>query len=334
MTSISPHISSSFRLGALELPNRLAQAPMAGISTRAFRLQARRHGAGLCCTEMVSSYGLHYNNRRTAAMLELTPAEQPVAVQLFGNHPDIMAEAAAAAGAAGAAVVDINMGCPVRKVVKTGAGVALMDEPELAERIVAAAVATASRPVTVKIRSGTRSQSADSFAKRMAAAGAAAVCIHPRLAVQGRKGKADHEVTAGLAAALEVPVIASGDIDSAASAAAVMGRTGCAAVMVGRACLGNPWLFGDILAGEGSGGRPLGETLAEMEHFYHDLEGEMGEERAVRFMRKFYGWYLARFRPGEALRDGLRRADGFAEALGLISAWAGARDEGSDAVPE
>jgi len=154
MTHTTSHISEPFRIGSVQLPNRLVQAPMAGISGRAFRLQARRFGAGLLTTEMISSHGIHYHNRRTQAMLELMEEEHPVAMQLFGNDPGVMAEAALAAEAAGADIIDINMGCPVRKVVKTGAGVALMGDEALAARLTAAVSAAVSVPVTVKIRSG------------------------------------------------------------------------------------------------------------------------------------------------------------------------------------
>jgi nifR3 family TIM-barrel protein len=292
---------------------------MAGISNRAFRVQARRHGAGLTCTEMVSSYGVHYRNRRTIAMLTLTAAEHPVAVQIFGSDPGIMAEAAVAAEKAGADLVDINMGCPVRKVVKTGAGVALMEDPELAASIIRATTAAVKIPVTVKFRSGPRKDNnALDFALRLEEAGAAALCIHPRLGDQGRKGHADHSVTAALVSRARIPVVASGDIDSAASAARVMAETGCAAVMIGRAALGNPWLFSDILSGSGAGFRRLDETLVEMTRFYRDLEDEVGNERAVRLMRKFYGWYLAPFKINTGLRQGLRTARDFPTALAVI----------------
>jgi nifR3 family TIM-barrel protein len=328
MTSISSHIVSSFKLGTLDLPNRLMQAPMAGISNRAFRLQARRHGVGLTFSEMVSSYGVHYRNRRTHAMLELTDDEHPVAIQIFGSDPEIMAEAAVAVEQAGADLVDINMGCPVRKVVKTGAGVALMEDPELAARIVSSVVAAVRIPVTAKFRSGPRKENtALEFALRLADAGASSLCIHPRFGVQGLKGRADHAVTATLVTRLAVPVIASGDIDSADAAATVMRDTGCMAVMVGQAALGNPWLYGDILAGSGAGRRPLSETLAELERFYHDLEEEVGEERAVRWIRKFYGWYLAPFKPDSELRQGMRTATGFTDAFDMLQDWSG-RDRG------
>lgn len=301
----------------MRLPNRLAQAPMAGISGRAFRLQALRFGVGLAATEMISSYGVHYRNRRTLEMLRLTHDEHPVSVQLFGNDPELMAAAAVAAAEAGADLIDVNMGCPVRKVVKTGAGAALMGDGKLAARIVAAMTAAVPVPVTAKIRSGLGEVNAVPFGRKLAAAGAAAVCIHPRLAGQGLKGRADHGITRKLAEELDVPVIGSGDIDSPAAAAALL-EAGCAMVMVGQAALGNPWIFADLLAGREPGRRPISEVLAEMSRFNADLVEEVGPDSAARAMRKFYGWYLKPFKPDPQLRDGLRRAAGFEEAEALI----------------
>ena len=322
MTHTTSHITEPFNIGAVGLPNRLVQAPMAGVSSRAFRLQARRFGAGLVTTEMISSYGVRYRNPRTLAMLELLEEEHPAAVQLFGARPDVMAEAAKAAEAAGADIIDINMGCPVRKVVKTGAGVALMADEELAAGLTAAVADAVNVPVTVKLRSGAGNEvTAPSLAVRLQEAGAAAVCIHPRLAKQAYKGKADHSVSLELAKNLGVPVIASGDIDSAARAGELLGG-GCAAVMVGRSSLGNPWLFSDLLTGSDPSRRPLDEVLEEMGHFYEDLAAEAGRERAARQMRKFYGWYLKPFSPGGALRDELRRARGFDEAARSIERFA------------
>ncbi len=312
------HIGTATILGGVKLENRLLQAPLAGISVRAFRLQARRYGVGLTATEMISSHGIHYRNRRTLRMLEIEPPERPVTVQLFGSRPDIMAEAARLAEAAGADIIDINMGCPVRKVVKTGAGVALMEDERLAASIVESMVAAVSVPVTAKIRSGARGTvTAPSLARRLEAAGAAAVCIHPRLGEQGRKGAADHGLTAHLAAELELPVFASGDVSSPSDVDRLL-EAGCAAVMVGQAALGNPWLFRDLLQGRESHVRPAVEVIAEMSRFHEDLAAEMGGERAGRFMRKFYGWYLRPFRPDAELRDSLRRAAGFSEARRLL----------------
>ncbi len=291
---------------------------MAGISGHAFRLQARRFGAALMTTEMVSSHGIAYRNPRTQAMLDPIADEHPVAVQIFGARPEIMAAAAAFAAAAGADIIDINMGCPVRKVVKTGAGVALMADTGLAARLTAAVVAVVKVPVTVKIRSGlSREVTALTFAQRLEAAGAAAICIHPRLASQGQKGKAAHDVSAELAAKLSIPVIASGDISGPAEAESLLAR-GCEAVMVGRAALGNPWIFEDLLNGAEPHHRDLEDVLAEMKIFWRDVVSEMGDERAGRYMRKYYGWYLKPYKPGASLRDSLRRTEGFTEAERLI----------------
>lgn len=290
---------------------------MAGISSRAFRQQARRFGVSLVYTEMISSYGVVLGNRRTVDMMTVTAGEHPVAVQLFGNRPDIMAEAAARAEVAGADVIDINMGCPVRKVVKTGAGVALMENEDLAVEIVAAVVGSVRAPVVVKIRSGASQVTAPSLGARLEAAGAAAVCIHPRLGKQGRKGKADHLVTMQLVDNLDIPVIASGDVCCREDARQLL-AAGCAAVMVGRAALGNPWIFADLLADKQPRQRQLKEILAEMRRFYRDLMEEKGPDRGGRAMRKFYGWYLAPFKPGTALLHSLRQVVSFDEAEMLI----------------
>lgn len=318
MPHTTSHIREPFNIGAVSLRNRIVQAPLAGISGRAFRLQARRFGVALTVTEMVSSYGVRYHNARTLEMLELTAPEHPVAVQLFGSDPEVMAQAARAAQAAGADIIDINMGCPVRKVVKTGAGSALMGDERLAASIVAAMVDAVGIPVTVKMRSGPgRVVTALSLAGLLQDAGAAAICIHPRTGAQMWKGKADHSVSVQLAAALDIPVIASGDIDGCDEARRLL-ESGCAALMIGRPSLGDPWLFSDLLAGVEPGRRSLDEVLAEVGLFYADLVDELGEARAVRHMRKFYGWFLRRFRPTAQLRAELLQTGGFEEAERLI----------------
>jgi nifR3 family TIM-barrel protein len=317
MTNSTSHISEPFSIGSLHLLNRLVQAPMAGISSRAFRQQARRFGVSLVYTEMISSYGVVLGNQRTVDMMTVTAGEHPVAVQLFGNRPDIMAEAAARAEGAGADLIDINMGCPVRKVVKTGAGMALMENEDLAVEIVATVVGSVRVPVVVKIRSGTSQVTAPSLGARLEAAGAAAVCIHPRLGKQGRKGKADHLVTMQLVDNLDIPVIASGDGCCREDTRQLL-TAGCAAVMVGRTALGNPWIFSDLLADKQPRQRQLKEILAEMKKFYRDLIEEKGPDRGGRAMRKFYGWYLAPFKPGTALLHSLRQVTSFDEAEMLI----------------
>jgi len=280
------------RVGGLELDRRLFMAPMAGITTPAFRRSVRRWGAGLVFTEMISAYGVHYDNRRTLDYFLHGEDERPLGFQLFGADADVLADAAERAVEAGADVVDLNMACPVRKVVKTGAGAALLAEPERAAGIVAAvmrAVAAASPgrpvPVTVKIRAGLRAGDGlgHAAAPRLVEAGAAAVCIHPRTAAQLYRGLADHTVTFALAAELPVPVVASGDIDGRAAALALL-EGGAAAVMLARGAVGAPWLFARVL---GAAEPDEAERREEVRRFAAEVLGELGP-RAVGHLRQFW----------------------------------------------
>ncbi len=279
------------RIGALALDRRLFMAPMAGITSPAFRRSVRRWGAGLVFTEMISAYGVHYGNRRTLDYLTCGPGEHPLSFQLFGADAGVLAGAAARCVEAGADVVDLNMACPVRKVVKTGAGAALLGDPDRAAAIVAAVVGAVEGrvPVTVKIRSGLREgdEAGRRTACRLVAAGAAAVCIHPRTASQMYRGRADHALTCALAAELPVPVIASGDVDCRAAALALLGG-GAAAVMLARHAVGHPWLFAEIL--EDASPPSLDERLVEVRHFTGDVMLEMGA-RAVGYLRQFWPRY-------------------------------------------
>ncbi|MCA9819124.1 MAG: tRNA-dihydrouridine synthase, partial [Cyanobacteria bacterium HKST-UBA01] len=201
-------------LGGLRIPNRVVQAPLAGIGNRAFRLQAHRHGAGLVVSEMVASMGIHHGNRKTAGMLRIDPAEGVTAIQLFGADPSVMAEAARAAQDAGASAVDINMGCPVPKICKTGAGAALLADPVHAASIVRAMADAVRIPVMVKMRRGLTPDEARpvDLARRFEQAGAAALTVHPRAAAEEYAGTSDHRITGDVAAAVAIPVVASGDI--------------------------------------------------------------------------------------------------------------------------
>ena len=288
-------VARPFSIGGVEIANRLVQPPLAGIANWAFRRQSRRHGAGLAVSEMIASFGIRYANRKTLAMLTIVPDEHPVGVQVFGADVDAMVEAARAVEAAGADLIDINMGCPVNKICKTGAGAALLADPEAAARIVEAMVRAVDVPVTVKMRRGlTPSTSAPvETARRFEAAGAAALCVHPRAAAEEYGGTADHRITAEVVAAVGVPVIASGDIATPDEARRVLEDTGCAAVAVGRAALGNPWAFGEILSGVRRERPGLDEVVEEIARFAADARLAIGEGRAVGYMRKFYPWYLA-----------------------------------------
>jgi tRNA-dihydrouridine synthase B len=284
-------------IGPVEVPTRLVLAPMAGVSVQAFRRQGRRFGAGLVCSEMVSCAGIEHRNERTLGYLRVGADEHPLAIQIFGSEPAVMAEAARMVEAAGADLVDINFGCPVRKVTKTGAGATLLDEPDRAARIVGAVADAVSVPVSVKMRRGLEngSRACLEVGPRLVEAGAQTLTLHPRSARQMYTGEADHTLTAELVERVDVPVVASGDITSFARAQTVLAETGAAAVMVGRAAQGNPWALREIVDGDPA--EPSREEVAaELLLFIRETVRELGERRATGFLKKFYGWYLGRGR--------------------------------------
>jgi nifR3 family TIM-barrel protein len=290
-------LRSSWWIGPVEVTSRVVLAPMAGVSVQAFRRQGRRFGAGLVCSEMVSCAGLHHKNDRTLGYLRIAADEHPLAVQIFGSEPPLMAEAAEMVVEAGADIVDINFGCPVRKVTKTGAGATLLDDPVRAEQIVAAVARAVDVPVSVKMRRGLEdgSRACLEVGPRLVEAGAATLTLHPRSAKQMYTGTADHSLTTELVDLVDVPVIACGDVTSRARAQAVLASTGAAAVMVGRGAQGNPWVLREIVDGDEP--EPTREEVAaELILFIRETVREMGERRASGFLKKFYGWYLGRGR--------------------------------------
>ena len=236
-------------IGAVRIPTRLVLAPMAGVSVQAFRRQGRRFGAGLVCSEMVSCAGIEHRNERTLGYLRVGSDEHPLAIQIFGSEPRTMADAARMVEAAGADIVDINFGCPVRKVTKTGAGATLLENPARAAGIVRAVANAVGIPVSVKMRRGLEngSRACLDIGPRLEEAGAASLTLHPRSARQMYTGEADHALTAELVEQVSVPVVASGDVTSRARAQAVLATTGAAAVMVGRGAQGNPWALREFL---------------------------------------------------------------------------------------
>ncbi len=303
-------LTDAWSIGDVEIASRIVLAPMAGVSVQAFRRQGRRYGAGLVCSEMVSAMGVHHGNDRTLSYLRIAGDERPLAVQIFGAEAGPMAEAARVVEAAGADIIDINMGCPVRKVTKTGAGGHLIDgDGSEAARLVEAVSGAVSVPVTVKMRRGVRADSRAFLAvgPRLVEAGAKALTLHPRSVTQMYTGDADHALTAELVEAVDVPVLASGDITSRARAEAILATTGAAAVMIGRGAQGNPWLIAELAGGAGSSGiEPSNaEVAAELVRFVREVERELGPTRAVGFLRKFYAWYLRRGRFPRALRQEL-----------------------------
>ena len=324
---MNPDLHARWSIGPVEIPGRLVLAPMAGVSVQAFRRQGRRYGAGLVCSEMVSCAGLSHGNERTLGYLRIARDEHPLAVQIFGSEPEVMAEAARMVEDAGADLVDINFGCPVRKVTKTGAGATLLEEPDRACRIVESVANAVSLPVSVKMRRGLAngSRAALAVGPKLVEAGAASLTLHPRSARQMYTGTADHGLTAELVDLVDVPVIASGDVNTRDRAEQVLETTGCAAVMVGRAAQGNPWALGEI-AGRLDGEPTREEIVAELLLFMHDTVEEMGESRATGFLKKFYGWYLGHGRFPKPLKQELVQLETVSEVEDrLLEAAPGAR---------
>ena len=290
-------LRTPWRIGPVEVPTRLVLAPMAGVSVQAFRRQGRRYGAGLVCSEMVSCAGIEHRNEKTLGYLRVAADEHPLAIQLFGSDPRAMADAARMVEAVGADIVDLNFGCPVRKVTRTGAGAHLLDEPDLACRLVETVAGAVDLPVTVKLRRGVHdgSRACLELGPRLVAAGAASLTLHPRSAAQMYTGTADHALTTELVSLVDVPIVASGDVTSRARARTVLATTGAAAVMVGRGAQGNPWALREIVDGDAA--EPTREeVVAELVLFVREAVRELGERRASGFLKKFYGWYLGRGR--------------------------------------
>jgi tRNA-dihydrouridine synthase B len=314
-------LTDSWTLGGTRIANRLVLAPLAGIGNWFVRLQAKRHGAGLVVSEMVSSFGLAYGNERTIReFLRIHPHEHPVALQLFGHDPSVMREAAGMAAAAGADLIDLNMGCPVRKVCKTGAGAALLEDPDKAVAIAKAAREGGGLPVTVKLRPGRNpgDRPGLELARRLVEeAGVAGIAFHPRHASQQHKGRPDYALARQLVDALQVPVILSGGLSDDDRVLAAFSESGAEAVMLARGSLGNPWLF-ERLLGRRRAEPTIGEVLDELEWVIARCEEHLGVERAGRYLRKFYPWYVERLGLPKALTRELAEAPTTAAARAAI----------------
>ncbi len=304
-------LTDAWTLGGIRIANRVVLAPLAGIGNWFVRLQAKRHGAGLVVSEMVSSFAVHRNNERTCTeMLRIHPGEHPVSVQLFGHDPDVMAFAAERVAAAGADLIDLNMGCPVPKVCKTGAGAALLEDPDRAVALARAAARGSGLPVTVKLRSGQRPGELHGIGlahRLVEEAGVAGLCIHPRHASQRHSGVPDYQLARTLVDELPIPVLVSGGLRSAPSARAAFEQTGAAGILLARGSLGNPWLFEELL-GTRCREPAREEILAELYWVIDCAREHLGPERATRYLRKFYPWYVERLGDGAALQAALQRA--------------------------
>jgi tRNA-dihydrouridine synthase B len=326
-------------IGTVKLENPVVLAPMAGVTDAPFRKITKRFGPGLLCAEMVSATALHFMNRKTRDLTGVDPAEEPLSIQIFGSEPDIMAEAARFVAACGASIIDINMGCPVPKVVKNGEGAALMNDLPLAERIIRAVVASVTLPVTVKFRLGWDQEHivAPELAKIAEGCGAAAVAVHGRTRNQFYHGHADWAEIGRVKAAVKIPVIGNGDIRSPETARALMEQTGCDGVMIGQAACGNPWIFRQVAAYLQDGRILPGPSVAERFQTIRDhLELQVaysGETRAIKEMRKHLAWYFKGL-PGSArFRDLINTLTGWAEVSHALTEYA-ASLRGVDFLPE
>ncbi len=315
-------LTEPFEIGGVRIANRVLLAPLAGVGNWFVRLQARRHGAGLAVSEMVSSFGLHYRNERTLReLMRIHPDEHPVSVQLFGHDPEVMRSGAAVAAEAGADLIDINMGCPVRKVLKTGAGAALLRDRELALGLARGAIEGSGLPVTVKLRSGLEPGDRSGYDLAVALveeAGVAGIGFHPRPAAAGHKGAPDYALAAELAQRLDVPVIISGGLGSAEAVRRAYRESGADAVMIARGSFGWPWIFEELL---GTRNEPPsdGEVVEELLWVLDRAEEHLGAERASRYLRKFYPWYLERLEAPREVTDELQRSADLRRARELIA---------------
>jgi tRNA-dihydrouridine synthase B len=318
---VQPPLTSPFRIGGVEIANRVLLAPLAGIGNWFVRLQARRHGAGMAVSEMVSSFGLHYRNERTLEeLLRLHPDEHPVSVQLFGQDPEVMRSASRIVAEAGADLIDINMGCPVRKVCKTGAGAALLSDPDLAIAIATAAREGGGLPVTVKLRSGLAPggrEGVELAVRLVEEAGVAAIGFHPRSAATQHKGEPDYALARALGEMIEIPMIISGGLGSAEDALYAYEASGADAVMVARGSLGNPWIF-EQLTGRRSAVPERAEVIAELLWVIDRAQEHLGPDRAARYLRKFYPWYLERLDADKSTSAAFQQSDDLEKARRLV----------------
>ncbi len=311
-------------IGNVELENPYILAPMAGVTDLPFRLLCKEQGAGLLCMEMISAKALQYKNKNTKALLSIHPQEHPVSLQLFGADADIISRMAQEIEELPFQVLDINMGCPVPKVVKNGEGSALMKRPRLVYEIVSKTVKAVKKPVTVKIRKGFDDEhiNAVDIAKIIEDAGAAAVIVHGRTREQYYSGKADWDIIRQVKEAVSIPVIGNGDVTSGESAVRMRRETGCDGVMIGRGAQGNPWIFSELLSYEKTGEMPKRPDASEIRNMmlrHARLQIEFkGDYLGIREMRKHVAWYTKGLKGSAKLRDEINKTESYEELERLL----------------
>lgn len=314
----------TLKIGNVELPNPLILAPMAGVTDLPFRFLCREQGAGMVCMEMVSAKAVSFHNKNTEKLMQTSPGEHPVSLQLFGSEPDIISEIAQEIEERPFDILDLNMGCPVPKIVGNGEGSALMREPKLVEAIVSKTVRATKKPVTVKIRKGFDEDhvNAVEIAKIAEASGAAAVAVHGRTREQYYAGQADWDIIRQVKEAVKIPVIGNGDVDSPQKAKELLTETGCDGIMIGRAARGNPWIFHQILTYLETGEleeKPSMEIVREMILRHARMQVEYkGDYTGIREMRKHVSWYTTGYPHSARLRARINSVESLGELEELI----------------